>query len=217
MIKAIIFDMDGVMFDTESLWVTYGKSLAKELGYDVPEELFISTVGIGNAETKAIFDKNLNYSFPIIEFRNLYHKKINEMVLKGKIKEKYGLKELLVYLKNNKYKIAIGSSNIRKQINLYLKSAGISPDFFDIIISSDDVSNGKPSPEIYNKVVSYLNEKRENVLILEDSLYGVVAGYKSGCRVIFIPDVISLPKNIENLAYKKVSSLMDVIDILKNK
>ena len=100
---------------------------------------------------------------------------------------------------------------------MYLNSARISPDFFDIIVSGDDVIKGKPSPEIFNKTCYYLNERPENTLVLEDSVYGIIAANKANCHSIVVPDMIEVPMEIEKMADFKVNSLMDVISILNEK
>ena len=218
MIKAVVFDMDGLMFDTERLWVEEGYKLAIKLGYSIPKELFYETIGMKNEDASKNFSNNLGYNFPFITFRKLYHKVINLKLRFEKIKEKLGLKELLVYLKNNDYKIAIASSNKKERIYLYLKSANINPDFFDVIVSGDDVLNGKPNPEIFKLTCQKLNEKNSDILVLEDSLNGSLAAINSGCHLIIVPDIVKLPDFLYLLADKVENSLMDIISLLeKNK
>ena len=217
MIKAVIFDMDGLMFDTEKLWVEIGEELANKLGYEIPETLFKQTIGMKNEDASVLFNKTLGYDFPFIAFRRIYHHQINQKLCFEKIEEKLGLRELLVYLKNNKYKIAIASSNKRERIYLYLKSANINPSFFDVIVSGDDVKKGKPSPEIFKNTCMFLEEEPSNVLVLEDSINGALAAKRANCHLIIVPDVVIIPKNIEKLADYKLFSLMEVIDILYKK
>ena len=95
MINAVIFDMDGLMFDTESLWVDEGFLLAQKLGYNLPKELFYKTIGLKNREAGQIFSNYLNNYFDMESFRTLYHKYISEKMLKEGIKIKPGLKELI--------------------------------------------------------------------------------------------------------------------------
>ena len=215
MIKAVIFDMDGLMFDTEKLWVEEGKKLSEKLGYEIPKELFYKTIGMKNEDASELFDETLGYAFPFLSFRKLYHRCIDLKLKFEKIREKLGLRELLVYLKNNKYKVAIASSNKKERIDLYLKSANISPIFFDVIISGDDVLNGKPSPEIFKRTCDFLKEDKNNVLVLEDSINGALAAKGANCHLIIIHDVVNIPLNIEKLADYKLLSLMEVIDILE--
>lgn len=214
MIKAVIFDMDGLMFDTEKLWIEEGTVLAQKLGYDIPDDLFYKTIGMKNEDASKLFNEVLGYDFPFLSFRKIYHRCIDQKLKFEKIHEKLGLRELLVYLKNNKYKIAIASSNKRNRINLYLKSANINPSFFDVIISGDDVKRGKPSPEIFQMACNLLRVKPDNTLVLEDSINGAYAALNSGCHLIIIPDMIEIPASLANLADSKEESLMNVIDIL---
>lgn len=214
MIKAVIFDMDGLMFDTERLWVEEGLILSKKLGYEIPKELFYKTIGMKNEDASILFNKTLGYDFPFLSFRKIYHRCIDQKLQFEKIKEKLGLRELLVYLKNNKYKIAIASSNRKERIYLYLKSANIDPSFFDVIISGDDVISGKPDPEIFQKTCNLLHENSNNVLVLEDSVNGIISVLKAGCHLIIIPDMIEIPTCLVSMADNKVDSLMNVISIL---
>lgn len=217
MIKAVIFDMDGLMFDTEKLWVENGTALAKAWDYDLPKELFIKAIGMKDDDIGGIFSNYLGFKFPFVNFKKAYNDLIENKLCTERIVEKKGLRELLVFLKNNKYKIAIASSNTRERINLYLNSAKIGCEFFDVIVSGDEVAHGKPSPEIFNKTCYYLKEKPDNVLILEDSVNGSLAAKKSHCHLIIVPDIINIPYKVEKLADYKTNSLMEVINILYEK
>ena len=217
MIKVVIFDMDGLMFDTERLWVEEGYLLARKLNYNLPQKLFYQTIGLKNKETELVFSKYLNSDFDIESFRSLYHTVISNKILKEGIKIKKGLKELLVYLKNNNYKIAIASSNKRDRIYFYLINAGIAIDLFDIIVSGEELLYSKPNPLIFKLVMNKLKVKASETLILEDSIFGIVAAKNIGSHVIVIPDIMNLPDNIEDICDYKLNNLMEVIDILKHK
>ncbi len=214
MIKVVIFDMDGLMFDTERLWVEEGYLLAQKLGYKLPKELFYKTIGLKNREAGQIFSNYLNNYFDMESFRTLYHKYISEKMLKEGIKVKRGLKELLVYLKNNNYKIAIASSNKRERICFYLSLANIDINLFDIIISGEELKYSKPNPLIFKLAIDKMQSKPANTLVLEDSIFGIVAAKNLGCKVIVIPDIMKLPDNTYKLVDYKVNSLMEVISIL---
>ena len=87
MIRAVIFDMDGLMFDTERLWVEEGKRLSKKLGYEIPDELFFKTIGMKNEDASILFNKTLGYDFPFLSFRKIYHRCIDQKLQFEKIKE----------------------------------------------------------------------------------------------------------------------------------
>ena len=207
MIKAVVFDMDGLMFDTERMWVEEGFCLAKRLGYDIPKDIFVKTIGLKD-NIAGMFFKAYLKNLPFTVFRDIYHKCIDDKIEKEGLLAKKGLKELLIYLQENNYKIAVASSNQKDRIYFYLKKVGIDYNIFDEIISGDDVKYSKPNPDIFIKVANKLKESPKNILVLEDSVFGAVAAKNINCNLIIVPDIMEVPKELDKY---KVNSLLDVI------
>ena len=130
------------------------------------------------------------------------------------IETKKGLIELLEFLKNHDYKMAVASSSNLEVIKKYLKKVGVF-DYFDVIIGGDIVTKGKPDPEIYSKCMEQLNLSKEECIGVEDTANGVLSIHRAGMKPIMIPDLEKPSEEIENLVYAKLESLGDVIPLLK--
>ena len=215
MIKAIIFDMDGLMFDTETIWLKACDIIGKSMGYDIPLEVPISCIGTNRETTKNIFESL--YDFDFEEFYTKYRNKMNDIIDTEGIGIKEGLFELLDYLKEKDYKLAIASSSRKETIDKYLRISGVDKDLFAYIVSGEDFKISKPNPEIFIKTCSLLNVKPEETMVLEDSNNGIKASSSAGCISVLIPDRDVIKKETLEMADYTVKSLKDVIDILEKR
>lgn len=209
MIKAVIFDMDGLMFDTENLSKELWQEIAKEKGYDFEDDFFDEMVGLDIEDTSKAFKKKYGQDFPYFKLRKEKNKLLKKHVKEHGVPLKEGLLEIIDYLKENKYLIAVASSSHRERIELYLESVGIK-EKFDYMIGGDEVEKSKPNPEIFLKGIQNLGVSRDEALILEDSAHGVRAANKAGIKVILIPDLGEYPAEIEKLVYKKLNTLLEL-------
>ena len=215
-IKAVIFDMDGLMFDTESLWfsdeiLTYIKEK-----YHITADMMKKAIGVNSKTTEKILKEELGYDFSYESFYRDCYQIIDNIIKKEGLGIKKGLIELLSFLKENGYKIAIASSSKVERIHSCLEKTNINPNTFDVIMSGEHVINGKPNPEIFIKTAQKLNVKADNTLILEDSNNGIKSAFDSGSIPILIPDIDIIRDETEKMAYKKLNNLLEVIDLLKN-
>ena len=131
------------------------------------------------------------------------------------IKYKKGTLELLNYLKDNNYLIALCTSSTIRYINEYKKYTSIF-DMFDVIITGEQIKNGKPNPEIFNKAMEILNVKSQETLVIEDSNNGILAGINSNSDVIMIPDLVGPNDEVKKHQIKIFNSLLDVIEYIHN-
>lgn len=227
-IKAIIFDMDGVMFDTERLYEEAFTMIAKKWGYEseVTEE-FIKSFKGKKKETIKIMYKTLLDKLSIErtgkEFDADEHMKqvldyLDNYIERNGMPIKKGLIELLQYAKNNNIKVAIGTSEKFERVQFYLDKANINKDIFDVIICGDMVENGKPAPDIYLKVCEKISVKPENAIICEDAPNGIIAAYRSGAKPIMVIDRIEPTDEIISLLFiKPLNSLEQVQEIIRNR
>lgn len=200
--KAVIFDMDGLMFDTENLWIKLSKKVALKFNIKLQDKIIYKVIGMTEASGRETFKKEFGESFNYTEFINAYYSEVKEYIKSNGTPIKKGLIELLNYLKSNNYKIALASSSNKEKINFYLKYANINEDVFDVIVSGDDVKCGKPNPEIFLKAIDKLMENAKNCYILEDSNNGINAAFSSGAIAVLIPDKDEIKEeNLEKAQY----------------
>lgn len=216
-IKAVLFDMDGLMVDTESLSTEAFINSAKAQGYNMTKEETLKVLG---------FTKANIYQFWIDYFQgtNVDGKKLvddhyeyieNVLYTVGPEKMPY-VEELLKYLKENSYKIAVASSSDTADIKNNLEKTKLEK-YIDEIASGAEVENGKPAPDVFLLAAKRLGVDAKDCLILEDSKAGVKAGKASGATVFMVPDMFTVDKECEDTADRILKNLGEVIEILEGK
>lgn len=213
-IKAVIFDMDGVLFDTERLskqaWCCAGEKCGCLI-----EESFLSSLRGGNLE-------QLKQAFLIefgdtIDFDSFWKEKrrlfLNLLEENG-VPVKKGVSELLQYLREQGYKTALATGSGRSQTMWNLQNAGLE-DYFETIICGDEVINSKPDPEIFIKAAEKLGLQPEQCLIIEDSLNGIQAAVDGGFRVVMVPDLTMPDQEVKQRVDRVLPDLTKVILYLR--
>ena len=214
MIKAVIFDMDGLMFDTEKLWEDTFFKVGNQFGYYLSADFHRSTIGTNYTAIEKTFKDKFGSDFPFADFYVECRKYMDEIIRNNGLGIKKGLLELLNYLKENNYLIAIGSSSKLKRIKWYLECAGIAENMFTAIVSGDDIVKGKPNPDIFLKACELLLVNPSETLVLEDSNNGIKAAKNAGCISVLIPDLDVIKEDVLEQVDYKFDSLYDVIDFL---
>ena len=213
-IEAVVFDMDGLMFDTERLWLDAVKKTNEVYGYNVPLELIIECMGKRKDLIYLKLKEELGENFDTDKFLKLNRKFMDEDVALNGLKIKRGLKELIAFLKSKNIKIAVASSSKFEKIQTRFKEANIDINDFDYIIGGDMVTSPKPDPQIYLKSCEVLNVNPKNAIALEDSDSGIRSAASAGMKAILIPDIKKPSEEILKLAYKKLDNLLEVIELL---
>lgn len=214
-IKAVLFDMDGLMVDTESLSTEAFINSAKAQGYNMTKEETLKVLG---------FTKANIYQFWIDYFQgtNVDGKKLvddhyeyieNVLYTVGPEKMPY-VEELLKYLKENNYKIAVASSSDTADIKNNLEKTKLEK-YIDEIASGAEVENGKPAPDVFLLAAKRLGVDPKDCLILEDSKAGIKAGKASGAMVFMVPDMFTVDEECEDTADRILTNLGEVIEILE--
>ncbi|MBR7084600.1 MAG: HAD family phosphatase [Oscillospiraceae bacterium] len=213
-IQGVIFDMDGLMLDTEKLLAKYWIQAAQEAGFPMQLEhvLGIRSLSAVYAKPKLqnIFGKNFNYE----KIRARRRELTAQHLAQYGIEKKYGLDELLNYLKNHHYRIAVATATDRQRTELYLTQLNII-DYFDVFICGDMVKTGKPDPEIYLLSAKALTLPPEACLALEDSPNGILSAYHAGCKPVMIPDLSQPDEELKPYLYACLPDLSKVIDLLE--
>ncbi|WP_373154969.1 HAD family hydrolase [Clostridium sp. AUH-JLR23] len=212
--KAVIFDMDGLMIDSERVtYNEYVKKLAQLGHHDFTEELYRNCLGKNKQGICQVFIDHYGQDFPMDEVWDDVHVWIDES-LRQYVPKKKGLVELLEYLKANNYKTIVATSSGRARVDEILKNGNLT-EYFDDSICGDEVTHGKPHPEIFLTACQKLDVKPEEALVLEDSEAGILAAYDGRIDVICVPDMkYPEPQFVEKVT-KIIDSLDEVIDYLK--
>lgn len=212
--KTVVFDMDGVIFDTEKLVLSCWKIIGDKYGFEGVEEVFSQCIGVNTVESNRIVKENFGEDFEYERFRPEARQLFEEKTREKGIPVKRGARELLSYLKVNGYRIGLASSTERKVVEAQLEQAGLLM-FFQIIIGGDMVSHSKPHPEIYQRACEELGVDPQDTYAIEDSYHGVRAAHAAGMDVIMVPDLLEPNEEMRKLA-TIYPSLMAVLGYFQN-
>ena len=215
MIKAIIFDMDGLMIDSERVTFECYQERLKDMNLTMDEEFYKTLLG---KPIKGIYQRFYDVygnDFPIENVIQDVHQLMAERFQTEGVPVKKGLVELLHYLKDNNYKTIVATSSNRDRVDKILAQAKIT-EFFDDSICGDEVTKGKPNPEVFLKSCQKLGVNVDEAIVLEDSEAGIQASYDANIKVICIPDMKYPEKQYEEKTFKILKDLTEVTAYLKS-
>ena len=215
MIKAIIFDMDGLMIDSERVTFECYQEILNGMNLTMDEEFYKTLLG---KPLKGIYQRFYDVygnDFPIEDVIKDVHALMAKRFETEGVPIKTGLKSLLEYLKENNYKTIVATSSNRDRVDTILSQAQIT-DYFDDSICGDEVTKGKPNPEVFLKSCQKLGVNVDEAIVLEDSEAGIQASYDAGIKVICIPDMKYPEKQYEEKTFKILKDLNGVTEYLKN-
>lgn len=213
-IKGAIFDMDGLLLDTEKLYNRFWREAAIFCGYNMTEEHALSIRSLGRTDTTA---KLRGYFGDSFEYQPVYDKRVELMdkfISENGVEPKKGAHELLSYLKENGYKAALATSSPYDRATEQLGSVGLLQ-YFDAIACRSMVQKGKPAPDIYLFAAEKLNLRPEECLALEDSPTGIRSAYAAGCKAVMVPDLDKPDSETEKLLYACCDDLAQVISLIE--
>jgi HAD superfamily hydrolase (TIGR01509 family) len=214
-ISLVIFDMDGLMLDTERISIKAWKKVCTDNGYQIDSTILMKAMGMNVKGAESLFREYLGETFPFHELRGLKLEYAAKIIGENSAPLKKGLYEILNFLEQQPVLKAVATSTSKKYAEKLLSSVNIL-DRFDSIIYGDEVSMCKPDPEIFLTAASMLNCKPEECIVLEDSENGIMAASRAGMLPIMIPDLKKPSKEIERLLYKRFDSLLEVIKFLSS-
>ena len=215
MVQGVIFDMDGLMFDTEPIWGTSWAPVCAPYGYEVPEEMVAGVRGRAGETMLAALRHYLGDDAPVEKIwedeKALVHKRAAE---EG-VPKKPGLDELLEYLHDCAIPMAVASGSTKSAIQSNLRNAGIES-YFDVTLSGETLGKGKPDPLIFLETAKLLGTDPKRTIVLEDSFNGVEAGYNGGFITVMVPDLAEPTDEVRRQATIVIERLDDLIDLMED-
>ena len=214
MIKAVIFDMDGTLLDSERIGLEAWKYVIDK--YSLPFDLSLPyrSIGLNYNSMKALFLSELGKDYPFDKYWNYTKRYFAEYEERNGIPVKQGFDKLCTYLKSNNIGMYVATSTYHASAAKELEHSGILK-YFDDIIGGDEITKGKPDPEIFIKASEKTGFSKEECLVIEDSANGVTAGIASEIRTIFIKDIVDVPSEITDKVFAKCDDLSGIINVIK--
>ena len=214
-LKAVFFDMDGLVLDTEKLYTRFWQEAGIEMGYPMTKE---HALGMRSLNRDAGLAKMQSYFGDSVDYDGTRQKRIELMeafIQKEGVEVKPGLDVLLHYLKEQGIKTAITTSSPLERTISYLSMVGLEHSF-DKLITGYMVKKGKPEPDIYLYASQQFGFEPSECIVLEDSPAGITAAYRAGCIPVMIPDQDEPTEEIEKMLFAQVKSLDLVVGLISN-
>lgn len=215
-IKTVVFDMDGVLFDTERLCMESWVQVAEELDIHDMEEVFAKCIGLNANDTKTLILNHYGQDFAYEEYRVKTSEWFWKEIKENGLPMKKGVKEILSYLQESGYRIGLASSTKYESVIKHLEHAGIR-DYFEQVVTGDMVEHSKPQPDIYLLACKKLGVETQQAYAIEDSPNGIRAAYSAGMKPIMVPDMIAPDGEMKELSFAIYSDLLEVRSFLGNK
>lgn len=215
MVSGIIFDMDGVLIDSERqsnegwLWA------AEQLGVDMPMWLIDSFKGAPAELCCKFFDDYYKGAIDYWEAKELRTQHVYKIRETEGIPVKKGVKDIFEYIRNNGLKCAVATSTRRESAEKTLHEIGVW-DYLDAVVYGDEVEHGKPEPDIFLRAAKAIGISPSEAVVVEDSINGIKAGYAADMRVVHIPDTIAIDDDIRKLTYMVCADLNGLIDVVES-
>ena len=211
--KAFIFDMDGLMFDTERVFIGAWDYAGEKLGLGKAGYMVMRTLGMNTEACNQAWRDEFGADVDIPGMWAYSREYLEDYYRRYTVSVKKGLHELLTYLKGRGYPLAVASSTKRAKVEHNLQEAGVRQ-YFDAVIAGDMVEKSKPEPDIYLKAAAALGVQPEDCTALEDSRNGLLSAHAAGMRAIMVPDLWQPDDTVKQFIVGPFESLLEVRDWL---
>jgi beta-phosphoglucomutase len=205
---AVVFDMDGLMLDTEPLYKLAWQGASAELGYPLEDRFYARFVGRSTTDCESLLMTQFGSGFPLDDFRGRWPQWWRAEVVARGIQPKPGLQELLTFLQERRLPMAVATSSETDYATFSLRHAGLEGRF-EIVVTGEQVSCGKPAPDIYLEAARRLQVNPADCIALEDSEAGTLAATRAGMRALLIPDGSPPSDAAVRAAFRVLASLRD--------
>ena len=216
MIHAVIFDMDGLLLDTERILVDCWQQAAAQMGFPLTREHALHIRSLAGEYAGPYLQSQLGPDFDYAAIRARRKELMEERLKQEGLVPKPGGKELLTWLRQNGYKTAVATATDPERAKRYLEQVGLLP-LLDRVICATMVPHGKPMPDVYQFACQELGEDPAHCLALEDSPNGVLSAWRAGCRVIMVPDLTLPDPETASLLWATADNLTKVPALLQKK
>lgn len=213
--KAVIFDMDGTIFDSERLVLDCWEKLGKKYGYKGIREVFIECIGTNKVRTKEIVCEAYGDSFPYDELSKESSILFHEMTAREGLPVKKGSREILDFLKENHIPVGLASSTRAAVVTEELKQAGLY-EYFQVVMGGDQLKKSKPAPDIYLMTCAKMGADPHNAYAIEDSYNGIRSAYSAGMKPVMVPDLLPATAEMRDLSVIVLDDLLQVREYFAN-
>ena len=212
-VQGVIFDMDGLILDNGVVYKRAYQEAASDNGYTLRDELYNRMLGIPHADCNLLLKQTFGEDFPVEEFEEIWSRRYQEVLATEGIPFRDGFEALFAHLEKHQVPIALATSSNRKKVEAHFKNTRYL-EAFNAICTSDDITKGKPDPEIYLLAASKINSQPNQSIVFEDSNNGMRAAIAAGCMGIMIPNQESAEGYIKQNGLFVLPSLADVIPLM---
>lgn len=214
-IRGVLFDMDGIVLDTEKLYARFWMEAANALGYPMTYEQALGMRSLNRAAGQARLESYFGRGISIEQVRAVRIERMERYIDEYGAEPKPGIRELLDYLDEKGIAAAITTSSPIERVIKYLTPLGL-VERFQRICTGYDVPKGKPEPDIYLYGAKSLGLQPEECIALEDSPSGVLSAFRAGCVTVMIPDLDAPTEEMKTMLYATGDTLADVIGLLEH-
>lgn len=213
-IDAVVFDMDGVIFDTERMYLEAWRFIGHRDNISNVEQSARSCIGLSAVDSVALMRREYGEDFPIEKYHMEIESVVKEQIANKGMPLKNGAVEILEYLNSISFTVGLASSTKYEKIISHLERAGLKK-YFSVIMGGDMISHSKPDPEIYLKACEKLGTNPQNTIAIEDSQNGIRSAFGAGLMPLMVPDLIEPTDEILAMTCGKFSNLFEVTDFFK--
>ncbi len=210
MIRAIVFDMDGLMVDTEELYWQVGRALAAEYGKTVSNDTLLKMTGRDRLVSSQVFADDTGIPLSGEQVMHRREAMMLDLFRRGGIKAMPGLRQILDRFRG-RLKLGVATSSPRVLVEAALPALEVHA-HFDAITAGDEITNGKPDPEIYLKTMGKLSVQPVECVVLEDAPLGATAGKAAGAYVIAVPSRLTTQADFSTIANVRVANLFEATE-----
>lgn len=211
---AVIFDMDGVLFDSERAWLLSWQEIAEKHGIEGIERAVYASIGLTEEATRAITQEIMGEGFPLDAYREEAGEVFRTKWQEPGLPVKPGAREILEKLKSLGAGLALATSTKRETARAELEQAGLLQ-FFDEMAFGDMVSHSKPAPDIFLLAAKLLGRDPASCFVIEDSFNGIRAAKAAGMRAVMVPDLLQPDEEIREAAFRVVPDLFAASALLE--